>query len=70
MNIEEFYRASLLAQMVKNPPAMWETWSGSLDYENPLEDRIGIPLQYSCLENPMGGGAWWVIHGLQRVRQD
>ena len=19
----------------------------------------GIPLQYSCLENPMGGGAWW-----------
>ena len=21
--------------------------------------RFGIPLQYSCLENPMGGGAWW-----------
>ena len=19
----------------------------------------GIPLQYSCLENPMDGGAWW-----------
>ena len=19
----------------------------------------GTPLQYSCLENPMGGGAWW-----------
>ena len=26
------------------------------------------PLQYSCLENPMGGGAWWAtVHGSQRV---
>ena len=25
----------------------------------------GNPLQYSCLENPMDGGAWWVtIHGV------
>ena len=25
----------------------------------------GTPLQYSCLENPMGGGAWWaVVHGI------
>ena len=24
-----------------------------------------IPLQYSCLENPMDGGAWWaVVHGV------
>ena len=24
----------------------------------------GIPLQYSCLENPMDGGAWWAaVHG-------
>ena len=32
----------------------------------------GNPLQYSCLENPMGGGASWVIQstGLQRVRHD
>ena len=28
----------------------------------------GNPLQYSCLENPMDRGAWWVtVHGLQRV---
>ena len=27
----------------------------------------GTPLQYSCLENPMGGGAWWaVIHGVAK----
>ena len=25
----------------------------------------GNPLQYSCLENPMDGGAWWAtIHGV------
>ena len=29
--------ASLLAQMVKNPPAMWETWVQSLGWEDPLE---------------------------------
>ena len=28
----------------------------------------GTPLQYSCLENPMDGGAWWaVVHGSLRV---
>ena len=27
----------------------------------------GTPLQYSCLENPMGGGAWWApVHGVAR----
>ena len=27
----------------------------------------GTPLQYSCLENPMDGGAWWVVvHGVVR----
>ena len=31
------YRASLVAQLVKNPPAMWETWVGSLGLEDPLE---------------------------------
>ena len=28
---------SLLAQLVKNPPAMWETWVQSLGWEDPLE---------------------------------
>ena len=31
----------------------------------------GNPLQYSCLENPMDGGAWWAtVHWSQRVRHD
>ena len=29
--------ASLVAQLVKNLPAMWETWVHSLDWEEPLE---------------------------------
>ena len=28
---------SLVAQLVKNPPAMWETWLRSLGWEDPLE---------------------------------
>ena len=29
----------------------------------------GTPLQYSCLENPMGGGAWWTaVHGVAESR--
>ena len=29
----------------------------------------GPPLQYSCLENPMDGGAWWaVVHGVAESR--
>ena len=29
--------ASLVAQLVKNPPAMWESWVRSLGWEDPLE---------------------------------
>ena len=29
--------ASLVAQLVKNLPAMWETWVRSLDWEEPLD---------------------------------
>ena len=59
----------------KNPPAMWDTWVPSLGWEDPLEKEMathssilgegnGNPLRYSCLENPMDGGAWWAtVHG-------
>ena len=29
--------SSLVAKLVKNPPAMWETWVQSLGWEDPLE---------------------------------
>ena len=29
----------------------------------------GTPLQYSCLENPTDGGAWWAaVHGVSKNR--
>ena len=37
--------ASLMAQKVKNPPAMQETWVWSLGWEGPLEGGHGNPLQ-------------------------
>ena len=31
----------------------------------------GNPLQYSCLENPTDGGAWWAaVHGVAKSQQD
>ena len=34
-------------------------------------DENGIALQYSCLENPMGKGAWQAtVHGVARVGHD
>ena len=42
---------------------MRETPVRSLGREDPLEKENGNPLQYSCLENPTKGGAWWAtIH--------
>ena len=32
--------SSLVTQMVKNPPAMWETWVQSLSWKDPLEKGI------------------------------
>ena len=45
---------SLVAQMVKNLPAMQETDILSLGQEKGIAD---YPLQYSCLENPMDRGS-------------
>ena len=34
------FMASLVVQMVKNLPAMWETWVQSLGWEDPLEKEM------------------------------
>ena len=32
-----------------------------------LGEGDGTPLQYSCMENPMDGGAWWAaVHGVAK----
>ena len=45
--------ASIVAQLVKNPPAMWETWIRYLGWEDSPGEGKGYPLQYSGLENSM-----------------
>ena len=56
-------RASQVALVVKNPPAnVGDTREVGLtpgSRKSPGGGH-GNPLQYSCLENPMERGAWWV----------
>ena len=40
--------------MVKNPPAMWDTWVWSLGWEDSPGGGHGNPVQYSGLKNPQG----------------
>ena len=46
-------QASLVAQLVKNPPAMWETWVRSLGWEDPLEKGKANPSSILAWENSM-----------------
>ena len=53
-----YTRASLVAERLKHLPAMRETRVRSLDQGRSPGEGNGNPLQYSCLEKPMDGGAW------------
>ena len=54
-------------QTVKCLPTIRETRVPSLGQEDPPGEGNGNPLQYSCLENPMHGGAWWAtVHGVTK----
>ena len=50
--------ASLVTQLVKNPPAMWETWVQSLGWEGPLEKGNATPSSILA----------WRIHGVTKSR--
>ena len=58
--------------MVKNPPAMLESWVQSLGWKDPLEKGMATPLQSSCLENPhrQRSLAGYSPLGSQRIRHD
>ena len=63
-------RASLVTQMVKNLPAMWETWFWSLGQENPLEKGMAhpvfLPREFHGHRSLVSLSPW----GSQRVRHD
>ena len=64
----EYSWASLVAHLVKNPRAMWETWVRSLSWEDPLEEE-GIATHSSILawRIPMDRGVWWAtVHGVAK----
>ena len=59
--------ASLMDQMVKNLPAMWETMGSIPGLGRSPGEGNGNPLQYSCLENSMDSGAWGaIVHGVTK----
>ena len=60
--------ASLVAQLVKNLPAMWETWIRSLGWEDPLDE--GMENHFSILAWRIlrdRGQPWWAtVHGIAK----
>ena len=60
---------SLVAQMVKNSPAMWETWVRSLGCEDPLEEGMVIQSSILSWRFHTNLGAWWTtVHSVARNR--
>ena len=67
-----YVRASQVVLVVKNPPfnagGIRDTGLTPGLGRSPGGEN-GNPLQYSCLENPMDGGAWWAaVHGVTESR--
>ena len=59
--------ASVVAQMVKNLTAMWETWVQPLGWEDPLEEGMATLSSIPAWRIPMDRGAWWAtVHGVAK----
>ena len=58
-----------MAQRVKCLPAMQVDLGSIPGSGRSSGEGNGTPLQYSCLENPMDGGAWWAaVHEVEKSR--
>ena len=56
-----------MAQMVKNLPAMQETWVQSLGWEDPLKEGMASHSSILAWRIPMDRGAWRAaIHGVAK----
>ena len=68
MGVGRNVRASLVAQLVKNLPAMQEAPVRFLGWEDPLEEGMATHTSILAWRIPMDRGAWWAtVRGLQRV---
>ena len=64
-----FVLSSLVAQMVKRLAYNVGDLGSIPGLGRSSGEGNGNPLQYSCLENPMDGGAWWAkVHGVTKSR--
>ena len=52
---------SEVAQMVKNPPAKWETWVPSQGWEDPMEENMAAHTSILAWRIPMDRGSWRAI---------
>ena len=60
-------RASLVAQLVKNLPALWETWVQSLGWEDPLDEEMATNSSSLAWKTSMDRGAWQAkVHGVTK----
>ena len=58
-----------MAQTVKNPTAMQETWIRSLGWEDPLEEGMATYSSILAWRIPMDRGAWWAtVYGVTKSR--
>ena len=56
----------MVAQMVKNLPAMQETWVQSLGWEDPLEEGMATHSRILAWRIPIDRGAWQAtVHGVK-----
>ena len=61
--------ATLVAQTVKNPPAVQEAWVQSLGWEDPPEEGIATHSSILAWRIPMDTGAWQAtVHGVAKRR--
>ena len=59
--------ASLVAQTLRNPPAVWETWLLSLDWEDPLEEGMATHSSILAWRILVDRGAWQAaVHGVAK----
>ena len=62
-------QASLVAQLVKNLPAMWKAWVWFLGWEDPLEKSMATHSSILAWRIPMHRGAWQAaVHGVKKSR--
>ena len=55
----------IIPQLIKNTPAMQETWVLSMCWKDPLKEGMATHSSVLVWRIPMDRGAWWAaVHGV------